>query len=139
MIRLEGHDYLLLYPWGVYLNHRAGLQYTLMERFNLSNPELKFMDVPKHKLRAFLHYTLFSRLFLNLNGMYNSSRLSTTDGVFQTEPFFTMDFLASVKIFQGSLSMEASFANLLDASYSYMEGYPAPGRQFSLGLRYELR
>jgi iron complex outermembrane receptor protein len=118
---------------------QTGLQYTLMERLNLSNPELKFTDIPKHKLLAFIHYTLFSRLFLNLNGMYNSSRLSTTDGLFQTEPFYTIDFLASVKVLQGSFSLEASITNLLDASYSYMEGYPAPGRQFSLGLSYDLR
>jgi vitamin B12 transporter len=50
-----------------------------------------------------------------------------------------MDFIASAKIIQGSLSVEASVTNLFDASYSYMEGYPAPGRQFNLGLRYELR
>lgn len=118
---------------------QTGMQYTFMERINLSNPGLKFTDVPKHKLLAFIHYTLFSRLFLNLNGMYNSSRFSTTDGLFQTEPFFTMDLIASARIIQESLSVEASVTNLFDASYSYMEGYPAPGRQFNLGLRYKFR
>ncbi|KPL23232.1 MAG: hypothetical protein AMS23_06910 [Bacteroides sp. SM1_62] len=117
---------------------QTGLQYTLMERLNLSHPELKFTDVPAHKLLAFLNYTLFSRLFLNLNGMYNSSRVSSTNGLFQTGPFFTMDFIASFALFD-SLSLEASVSNLFDASYSYVEGYPAPGRQYYLGLRYKLR
>lgn len=118
---------------------QTGLQYTLMKRLNLSHPELKFTDVPIHKLMAFFQYTLFSRLFLKLNGMYNSSRISTTDGLFQTEPFFTMDFITSLDILPGSLALEANINNMLDASYSYMEGYPAPGRQFFLGLRYKLK
>jgi iron complex outermembrane receptor protein len=117
---------------------QTGLQYTLMERLNLSNPELKFTDVPRHKLLAFINYTLFSRLFLNLNGMYNSPRISSTNGLFQTVGFFTMDFIASFDI-SGSLSLEASVSNLFDASYSYQEGYPAPGRQYFMGLRYKLR
>jgi outer membrane cobalamin receptor len=37
-----------------------------------------------------------------------------------------------------SLSLQASVSNLFDASYSYVEGYPAPGRQFFLGFRYDL-
>ena len=118
---------------------QTGGQYTLMKRSNLSHPELKFTDVPTHKLMGFIHYTLFSRLFLNLNGMYNSERISTTDGLFQTDPFFTMDFIVSAKIIKGALSMEASVNNLFDTSFSYVEGYPAPGRQFYLGMRYHFR
>jgi iron complex outermembrane receptor protein len=114
------------------------LQYTLLERMNLSHPEIKFTDVPKHKILATIQGTLFSRLFLSLVGLYNSSRNSTSNGRFQTEPFFTMDFKTSFALF-GFLSLEASISNLLDASYSYVEGYPAPGRQYFMGLRYKLR
>ncbi len=106
---------------------QSGLQYTLIKRSNLSNPEIKFTDVPRHKLLVFLHYTVFSRLFLNLKGIYNSPRISSSNGMFQTSPLFTMDFITSFDI-SGSISLEASISNLLDASYSYVEGYPAPGR-----------
>jgi len=117
---------------------QSGLQYTLIKRLNLSNPDIKFTDVPTHKLLVFFRYTLFSRLFLNLNGIYNSPRISTSDGMFQTGAFYTMDFICSFDI-SGSISLEASVSNMLDASYSYVEGYPAPGRQYFLGLRYKLR
>ena len=96
-----------------------------------------FEDVPKHKILAFLHYTLFSSLFLNVSGMYNSSRISSTNGLFQTAAFFTMDLMASFVI-SGSITLEASVSNLFDTSYSYQEGYPAPGRQYFMGLRYKI-
>jgi outer membrane cobalamin receptor len=48
-----------------------------------------------------------------------------------------MDFIASVYIVPDLFSLEASVSNILDADYSYVEGYPAPGRQFYLGLRYK--
>lgn len=116
---------------------QTGLQYTLLEQLNLSHPEYKFTDVPKHKILAFLHYTLFSSLFLNVSGMYNSSRISSTNGLFQTAAFFTMDLMASFVI-SGSITLEASVSNLFDTSYSYQEGYPAPGRQYFMGLRYKI-
>jgi iron complex outermembrane receptor protein len=117
---------------------QTGLQYTLIKRLNLSNPDIKFTDVPTHKLLVFLRYSLFSRLFLNLNGIYNSPSISSSNGMFQTRAFFTMDFITSFDI-SGSISLEASISNLLDASYSYVEGYPVPGRQYFLGLRYKLK
>jgi iron complex outermembrane receptor protein len=116
---------------------QSGLQYTLIKRVNLSHPEIKFTDVPMHKLLVFLRHTLFSRLFLNLNGIYNSPRISSSNGIYQTRAFFTMDFISSFDI-SPSISLEASVSNLFDADYSYMEGYPAPGRQYFLGLRYQL-
>jgi iron complex outermembrane receptor protein len=117
----------------------TGLQYTFMKQKNITRPELAFTDVPNHKILSFLQYTLFSRLFLNLVGTYNSARISTTNGLFQAAPFFTLDFMTSVDLWSGSISLEASITNLLDESYSYVEGYPAPGRQFFLGLRYKPR
>jgi len=117
---------------------QTGLQYTLIKRLNLSNPEIKFTDVPTHKLLLLLRYTLFSRLFLNLNGIYNSPRISSSNGMFQTEAFLTVDLITSFDI-SNSISLEASISNLFDASYSYVEGYPAPGRQYLFGLRYKLQ
>jgi iron complex outermembrane receptor protein len=117
---------------------QTGLQYTLIKRLNLSHPEIKFTDVPTHKVLLFIHYTILSRLFLNLNSTYNSPRISTSKGQFQTKAFLTMDFISSFDI-SDSISLEASISNLFDASYSFVEGYPAPGRQYFLGLRYKLR
>ncbi len=124
--------------WNPLSGLQTGLQYTLIKRLNLSHPEIKFTDVPAHKLLLLLRYTLFSRLFLNLNGIYNSPRISSSNGMFQTEAFLTVDLITSFDI-SNSISLEASISNLFDASYSYVEGYPAPGRQYLFGLRYKLQ
>jgi len=115
----------------------TAFQYTLTERENLSNPDLHFIDVPKHKVLAQVNYTLFSRLVLHLDGVYNSPRTSTSSGIYGTEAFFKLDVRATFTMLS-VLTFEASISNLLDAAYSYREGYPAPGRQYLLGFRYQM-
>ncbi|MEN8202081.1 MAG: TonB-dependent receptor [Bacteroidota bacterium] len=116
---------------------KTALQYTLTDRKNLSNPDLHFIDVPKHKVHGHVNYTLFSKLVLRLDGMYNSPRTSTSSGIYGTEAFFKLDIQAAFTVLS-VLTLEASVSNLLDAAYSYREGYPAPGRQFLLGFRYQM-
>lgn len=110
-----------------------GIQYTFTERENLSHPEIHFTDVPKHMANGYLRYTLFQMLEVQFSGMYNSSRISTSSGLYSADPFFTMDF--SVVFRLQAIAMEAAIENMLDADFSYMEGYPAPGRRFMLGFR----
>jgi len=124
--------------WVPVSRFRTALQYTLTERENLSNPEIAFTDVPRHKLYGSMDYTLFTSLLLKLSGIYNSPRTSTSSGLYATEPFFRLDFSAFYTLV-ASLSLEASVRNILDADYSYLEGYPAPGRQFHLGFRFTWR
>ena len=114
---------------------RAGLQYTFTERENLDNPDIRFINVPRHKLYAYVDYIFFERLNVGLSGLYNSSRISTTNGQYGTDPFFSADFRTSLTLFT-SLSIELSVTNILDADYSYVEGYRSPGRQYNAGVRY---
>jgi len=125
------------FKWDPITAMQTGLQYTFTERQNLSQPDIIFTDVPKHKLYAYITCTPVSRLSLNMSGMYNSPRVSTSSGLYSTDAFFSLDFRATFRILT-SLSLQASVSNLFDASYSYVEGYPAPGRQFFLGFRYDL-
>jgi iron complex outermembrane receptor protein len=124
--------------WSPFSASKLGLQYTLTKRRNLDHPDIWFTDVPEHKFYSYIRYTFFSSLELFLSGMYNSSRISTSDGLYHADPFFTMDF-NMVYTFGRALSLEAAVTNLLDASYGYVEGYPAPGREFMLGFRYSIR
>ncbi len=117
---------------------RTGAQYTLIIRENLTRPELIFTDVPRHKLFGFAEVTPFPRLHVRVSGLYNSSRVSTTDGVYLADPFFRMDLSTSFTLFQ-ALSLRGSVENLWDTPFSYAEGYPAPGRTFYLGLRVSFR
>lgn len=115
----------------------AELQYTLIQKKNLSNPGLLFTDVPAHKVYGLINYSFFSKLLIQLGGLYNSPRISTSNGLYGTDSFVTFDFKAAFKLLD-ALSLEASVRNLLDASYAYLEGYPAPGRQIFLSFRYRM-
>ncbi len=121
--------------WQALKDLNMAFQYTLTQRENLSNPELLFTDVPIHKVYGLLNYTLFSNLFLQVGGLYNSPRISTSSGVYKTESFVSFDCKVAYTVLE-MLTFEASVSNLLDADYSYLEGYPAPGRQIRLGFRY---
>jgi iron complex outermembrane receptor protein len=96
-----------------------------------------FTDVPIHKIYGMVDYTLFSHLFLQVGGLYNSPRISTSSGQYETESSVSFNFKAAYTILE-VLTFEASVSNLLDADYSYLEGYPAPGRQIRLGFRYHM-
>jgi iron complex outermembrane recepter protein len=124
--------------WNPVENLESGICYTLTEQKNLTAPEIRFTDVPGHKLDATVIYMPLSRLRFGWNGTYNSSRISTTDGIYRTGPFFITGISLNYLVFKG-LSFEGSVRNLLDAAYSYMEGYPSPGRQYFMGLRYRFR
>ncbi len=115
----------------------TAIQYTLTRRENLSNPDLLFTDVPIHKIYGMVDYTLFSHLFLQVGGLYNSPRISTSSGQYETESFVSFDFKAAYTILE-VLTFEASVSNLLDADYSYLEGYLAPGRQIRMRFRYHM-
>lgn len=121
------------FKWDPFSAMQTGLQYTYTERQNLSHTDLLFTDVPRHKFYTYITYNPLSRISLNLSGMYNSPRISTSNGLYSTDAFVSLDFRTSFTILS-SLSLNASITNLLDANYSFVEGYPAPGRQFYLGI-----
>jgi len=126
------------FKWDPLSAMQTRLQYTYTERQNLSNKDLIFTDVPRHKLYTYITYNPLSRLSLHLSGMYNSPRISTSNGLYSTDPFVSLDFRTSFTILS-SLSLNASIANLLDANYSFVEGYPVPGRQFYLGIAVKIK
>jgi len=124
--------------WSPVVAMKLGLQYTFIERENLEHPDIRFINVPRHKMYSYLNYTFFERWIVSLSGMYNSKRISTSDGVYGTNPFFTIDFKTSIALLS-SLTLEFSVSNILDSEYSYLEGYTAPGRQYQAGFRYLIR
>jgi len=54
--------------------------------------------------------------------------------------FMVADFSISTKILKtkfGKLTLKGEVKNLFDRNYSYVKGYPMPGRTFFIGLRYD--
>lgn len=54
----------------------------------------------------------------------------------ETEPFWVFS-AKGVYRFKETIQAEASVDNLLDTQYSYVEGYPMPGRNFTFGVKYK--
>ena len=73
--------------------------------------------------------------YIMLDSGFNTERPSTSDGLYVAEAFFLANMKASVKVWN-AFSLEAGINNLLDAGYSYYEGYPQEGRNFNISLNY---
>jgi iron complex outermembrane receptor protein len=110
----------------------SGVQYSYLERRNLSNPDLRFIDVPNHKLFAFAQTRLFRRAALVGSAEYNSARYSTSYGVRAGE-FVLVHLKGTVRLVR-YLSLEGGVNNLFDRTYALAEGFPEPGRNYFVNL-----
>lgn len=111
---------------------QAGAQYSYIHRQNLSNPELKFVDVPDHKVLLFAQAQLLRRATLVGNLEYNSTRYSTSYGT-QAGGFLVAYAKASVRVWR-YVSLEGGVNNLFDRNYALAEGFPEPGRNYFVNL-----
>ena len=111
---------------------QAGVQYSYIHRQNLSNPDLKFVDVPDHKLFVYAQAQLLRRISLIGNVEYDSDRYSTSYGT-QAASFVVANAKASVRL-QRYVSLEGGVNNLFDRNYALAEGFPEPGRNFYINL-----
>ena len=113
----------------------SGFNYSYIEQRNISNPDLYFIDVPKHQLLGFVRWENIEKFYIHAEAKYNSSRYSTSDGEFKTDAFMLFNMSAEYEFFN-YFSVNASVRNIFDKLYYYSEGYPEPGRVFSVGVRY---
>ncbi|MET0636930.1 MAG: TonB-dependent receptor [Chitinophagaceae bacterium] len=113
---------------------KAGVNYTYIKRNNLSNPSLHFIDVPEHKIFGFLQYQYNSRLFIQANTEYNSTRYSTSYGTTATS-FTLLNSSATVHLWR-YFSVEVGVNNIFDRNYALVEGYVEPGRNYYSNIVY---
>ncbi len=111
---------------------QAGVQYAYIHRQNLTNRDLRFIDVPDHKLFTYAQVQLFRRAALVGSVEYNSSRYSTSYGI-QAGGFMVANAKGSVQIYR-YVSLEGGVNNLFDRNYALAEGFPEPGRNFFINL-----
>lgn len=125
-----GVDYMLL------ADLKAGINYTLIKRNNLSNPSLHFTDVPEQKIFGYVQYQFRNRFSVQANTEYNSKRYSTTYGTVSGS-FMLLNASATVQVWR-YFSVEAGINNIADVNYTLVEGYPEPGRNYFVNLVYRL-
>jgi vitamin B12 transporter len=77
----------------------------------------------------------------NLNLAYIGKQDITYPSTMTKGSFTVANFTISKKIIDsenyGGVTLRGEIQNLFDKDYSYVEGYPMPGRMFFLGLRYD--
>jgi len=120
-----------------YAVHRTvqyGLNNTYIERKNISNAEIKYTDVPNHKVFTYLQYTPMKGSYIVGCVEYNSKRYSTSYGT-STPGFVLLNAKASVKLLK-YFAIEGGVNNILDKNYSLTEGYPEQGRNYFVTLVY---
>ncbi len=112
----------------------AGANYTYIEQNNETNPELKFTNVPNHKVFAFLQINPFRQSYININAEYNSDRYSTSYGVKAGE-YLLFNVKSYVHVWK-YFSIEGGLNNIFDKNYSLSEGYPEEGRNYFVNVVY---
>lgn len=122
--------------WEIFKNFALSANYTYIQRENLSNPDLKFIDVPDHAVFAYADYSPFKNFNFVLSSQYNSDRFSTSDGIIAQE-FTVFNSQISYK-FLKYMKAEVGVNNILDKNYAYSEGYPNEGRNYYFSVIFNL-
>ncbi|MCV9932135.1 TonB-dependent receptor [Flavobacterium sp. LS1R47] len=121
-------NYLLLQ------NLSFNVNYTYIERNNLTDPTIHFTDVPNTKVMGTVEYQPIKRLRLIANSEFNSSRISTSYGT-RVPDYTLLNLYGSGKMAK-NFSIDAGVNNIFDKNYSLVEGYPEEGRNFFVTLRF---
>ncbi len=111
---------------------QGGIQYSYISRKNLSNPDLKFIDVPPHKLLIFAQAHLLKRISWLASVEYNAKRFSTSYGT-EAASFVVANTKLSAKVWR-FIQLEGGINNIFDRNYALSEGFPEAGRNYFINL-----
>lgn len=118
----------------VFKNMFLGVNYTYLERHNLTDPSIYFTDVPNTKLYGYIKYNPSRQVQLLVSSEYNSSRFSTSYGT-RVGDFTLVNAAVSVGIGK-YMRVETGVNNIFDKNYYLVEGFPEEGRNFFVALRF---
>ena len=120
-----------------FTDFNAYLAYSIIKRENISNPDILFTDVPRHKLFASIDYTIVKKITINLFSEYNSARNNSSDGTRVSPGYIILNNQASYR-FAGYITATLGVNNILNRNYTIQEGYPEAGRNFYATLSFKL-
>ena len=121
--------------WKFHPLFSAGASYSYIDQKNVTNPEIKFVNIPKGKLTGYLKAEKINQYYAMLNVIYHSENNSTSDGEFKAPSFAVVNLDAEYFVIK-YVSVKAAVHNLFDELYYYDEGYPEEGRTFNLAITY---
>ena len=110
--------------------------YTFLDRNNLSDPDVRLVETPRHKAAVSAAAAVLPHLSLSGFVQVEADRLAQNSaGRYMNAPSFAEVSLKGVWTIRGRLDVEASVHNLFDADYWIADGYPEPGRTALVGAR----
>lgn len=115
-------------------NIRAEVNYSYIERNNLTDPSVLFTDIPNTKVYFYLQYNPVKQIGIIASAEYNSLRYSTSYGTKSPE-FTVISAIISGQVLK-NINIKAGINNIFDNNYSLTEGYPEEGRNFFLTIRF---
>lgn len=113
----------------------VGANYTFLDRDNRSSPDILLTDSPRHTGFLWTRWTMSTGLQLLGSVRTSSSRVNTSDGRQRAGGFAVLDLSAAYR-FDNGLSVRAGVDNVADKLYSYAEGFPEAGREYSASLNW---
>ncbi len=146
-VELElGYDVAALLNWSWEV--RPYLNMTILSRFEDNSTDTDLLYVSGTNYAAGLVVADGDGFFCRFNAAYTSSQLvedwqsdAFPTPVIDLDSSVVADLTASWRLYAndslGAVTLRGELRNLLDEDYAYVKGYPMPGRNFYLGLRWE--
>lgn len=104
--------------------------YTYLDQVNKSNPEVRFIDVPRNKMVASFDWNIGRGFGLGADMVSASSAFSQTDGSGKIPGYAVFNVIARKSFVEDLVTVRAGVKNLFDKLYYFTEGYPREGRVF---------
>lgn len=110
-----------------------GTNYTYLDRKNISQPNVKLIDTPRHSLFSWADIRPVEWLSIIPSAEYNSSRWSLTTGQ-GVGAYALLNLKFAIRL-PGQTTLSFGANNLLDRNYSITEGYYLAGRTLFANLQ----
>lgn len=112
---------------------QLGLNYTYLDRKNISQPQVKLIDTPRHSLFTYADIRPVKWLSLIPSAEYSSARWALTTGA-EVGAYAVMNLKAVVRLpHEATISFGVN--NLCDRNYAITEGYFEAGRTLFANLQ----
>lgn len=111
--------------------------YTYLSRKNLTVPAILLVGTPRHKVYSAATWQLLPGVSLLADLLYESSRFYQNDaGLFGRSGPYTLLGLGTNIQLGRRWNLQAGAGNLLDRNFFLVDGYPEPGRNAYVSLRF---
>jgi iron complex outermembrane receptor protein len=129
-----GVDYTIIKDLFLAKSLNVAASYSYAEKNNITNPAIKFTDVPTQKGLLSIKWSPIERSYLLGSFEWNSERWVDSKGARSLAGYNLLNFKVCAGLSK-NVSLEAGITNALDANYSLQDGYPEEGRSYFANMR----